>query len=194
MAEAEVVADRQVAPRQRRGDIHAEEPHRRPDPETGSCCPLQRRQREIPGPREDLTGVDEAHTPEKLRQREARLLVQDQRGLPRDRVAEEVEARQAVVGSAVYRATKAALEAMTLQFAAELGPKGVRVNAVAPGFIQTPILDTMPEKVIAEMAERVPLRRLGQAAEIANTYAFLASDEASYINGAVIEVSGGMTV
>jgi 3-oxoacyl-[acyl-carrier protein] reductase len=68
------------------------------------------------------------------------------------------------------------------------------VNAVAPGFIATPILNTIPEKVIAEMAQRVPLRRLGQPEEIANVYAFLASDEASYINGEVIEVSGGMTV
>jgi 3-oxoacyl-[acyl-carrier protein] reductase len=55
-------------------------------------------------------------------------------------------------------------------------------------------LNTIPEKVIAEMAQRVPLRRLGQPEEIANVYAFLASDEASYINGEVIEVSGGMTV
>jgi 3-oxoacyl-[acyl-carrier protein] reductase len=55
-------------------------------------------------------------------------------------------------------------------------------------------LSTIPEKVIAEMESRVPLRRLGQAEEIANVYAFLASDEASYVNGAVIEVSGGMSV
>jgi 3-oxoacyl-[acyl-carrier protein] reductase len=65
---------------------------------------------------------------------------------------------------------------------------------VAPGFIATPILSTIPEKVISEMEHRVPLRRLGQPEEIANVYAFLASDEASYINGAVIEVSGGMSV
>ena len=68
------------------------------------------------------------------------------------------------------------------------------MNAVAPGFIATPILSTIPEKVISEMEHRVPLRRLGQPEEIANVYAFLASDEASYINGAVIEVSGGMSV
>ena len=70
----------------------------------------------------------------------------------------------------------------------------MRVNAVEPGFITTPILSTIPDKVIQEMENRVPLRRLGKAEEIANVYAFLASDEASYINGAVIEVSGGMTV
>jgi 3-oxoacyl-[acyl-carrier protein] reductase len=70
----------------------------------------------------------------------------------------------------------------------------VRVNAVAPGFISTPILSTIPGKVIEEMEHRVPLRRLGQPEEIANVYAFLASDEASYVNGAVLEVSGGMSV
>ena len=70
----------------------------------------------------------------------------------------------------------------------------MRVNAVAPGFIATPILSTIPDKVIQEMEHRVPLRRLGKPEEIANVYAFLASDEASYINGAVIEVSGGMSV
>jgi 3-oxoacyl-[acyl-carrier protein] reductase len=75
-----------------------------------------------------------------------------------------------------------------------LGPKGVRVNAVAPGFVTTHILDTIPDKVLDEMKQRVPLHRLGTPEEIANVYCFLASDEASYINGAVIEVSGGMTV
>jgi 3-oxoacyl-[acyl-carrier protein] reductase len=82
----------------------------------------------------------------------------------------------------------------TKTWSRELGPKGVRVNAVAPGFIQTPILASMPEDVLKGMEARVPLKRLGRAEEIANVYAFLASDEASYINGAVIEVSGGMTV
>jgi 3-oxoacyl-[acyl-carrier protein] reductase len=70
----------------------------------------------------------------------------------------------------------------------------VRCNAVCPGFIETHILDTVPETVLAQMREHVPLKRLGQPREIANVYAFLASDEASYINGAAIEVSGGMTV
>ena len=68
------------------------------------------------------------------------------------------------------------------------------MNAVAPGFVETAILATIPEKVLTQMREQVPLRRLGKADEVANVYAFLASDEASYINGAVIEVSGGMTV
>ena len=68
------------------------------------------------------------------------------------------------------------------------------MNAVAPGFIATPILATMPEKVIDDMVARVPLKRLGKAEDIANVYAFLASDEAAYVNGAVLEVSGGMSV
>jgi len=70
----------------------------------------------------------------------------------------------------------------------------VRVNAVAPGFVDTPILATVPDKVLAQMRSQVPLGRLARPEEIANVYAFLASDEASYINGTVIEVSGGMTV
>jgi 3-oxoacyl-[acyl-carrier protein] reductase len=97
-------------------------------------------------------------------------------------------------GQTNYAASKFGVIGFTKTWSRELGPKGVRVNAVAPGFIATPILSTIPEKVIAEMAQRVPLRRLGQPEEIANVYAFLASDEASYINGEVIEVSGGMTL
>ncbi|MDP2408636.1 MAG: 3-oxoacyl-ACP reductase FabG [Hydrogenophaga sp.] len=97
-------------------------------------------------------------------------------------------------GQTNYAATKFGVIGFTKTWSRELGPKGVRVNAVAPGFIATPILSTIPEKVIQEMEHRVPLRRLGQPEEIANVYAFLASDEASYINGAVIEVSGGMSV
>jgi 3-oxoacyl-[acyl-carrier protein] reductase len=68
------------------------------------------------------------------------------------------------------------------------------VNAVAPGFIETPILSTIPEKVIHEMVDRVPLKRLGKPEDIANVYAFLASDDAAYVNGAVLEVAGGLTL
>jgi 3-oxoacyl-[acyl-carrier protein] reductase len=97
-------------------------------------------------------------------------------------------------GQTNYAATKFGVIGFTKTWSRELGPKGVRVNAVAPGFVMTPILDTIPENVLQEMKARVPLKRLGKPEEIANVYAFLASDEASYINGAVIEVSGGMTV
>jgi 3-oxoacyl-[acyl-carrier protein] reductase len=65
---------------------------------------------------------------------------------------------------------------------------------VCPGFIETAILQSVPERVIRALEERVPLGRLGKPEEVANTFAFLASDEASYINGAVIEVSGGLTL
>ncbi|MEI7786059.1 MAG: 3-oxoacyl-[acyl-carrier-protein] reductase [Betaproteobacteria bacterium] len=97
-------------------------------------------------------------------------------------------------GQTNYAATKFGVIGFTKTWARELGAKGVRVNAVAPGFIQTPILASMPEEVLKGMEARVPLKRLGKPEEIANVYAFLASDEASYVNGAVIEVCGGMTV
>ena len=97
-------------------------------------------------------------------------------------------------GQTNYAATKAGLIGMTRTWARELGPKGVRAIAVCPGFVVTPILDSIPPAVMHRMVEKVPLGRLGQPDEIANVYAFLASDEASYINGAVIEVSGGITL
>ncbi|MEY2993250.1 MAG: 3-oxoacyl-[acyl-carrier-protein] reductase FabG [Pseudomonadota bacterium] len=97
-------------------------------------------------------------------------------------------------GQTNYAATKFGVIGFTKTWSRELGPKGVRTNAVAPGFVRTPILDPMPAKVIQGMEERVPLKRLGQPEDIANVYAFLASDEAAYINGAVIEVTGGLTI
>jgi 3-oxoacyl-[acyl-carrier protein] reductase len=97
-------------------------------------------------------------------------------------------------GQTNYAASKFGLIGFTKTWSRELGPKGVRVNAVAPGFISTPMVDAMPEKVLQELQAKVPLKRLGKPEEIANVYAFLASDEASYINGAVIEVSGGMSL
>ncbi|MEJ6631570.1 MAG: 3-oxoacyl-ACP reductase FabG [Burkholderiaceae bacterium] len=97
-------------------------------------------------------------------------------------------------GQTNYAASKFGVIGFTKTWARELGPKGIRVNAVAPGFIATPILDTIPEKILASMKNQVPLARLGSPEEVANVYAFLASDEASYVNGAVLEVSGGMTV
>ena len=97
-------------------------------------------------------------------------------------------------GQTNYAAAKFGVIGFTKTWSRELGPKGVRVNAVAPGFIETPILATIPDKVLDQMRADVPLRRLGRAEEIANAYAFLASDEASYVNGAVLEVSGGLTV
>jgi len=97
-------------------------------------------------------------------------------------------------GQTNYAATKWAVIGMAKTWAKELGPKGIRANAVCPGFVATPILSSMPEKVIKMMEEKVSLRRIGKPEEIANAYAWLASDEASYVNGAVIEVSGGCAI
>ena len=97
-------------------------------------------------------------------------------------------------GQTNYAATKFGVIGMVKTWARELGRKGIRANAIFPGFVETPILRSMPEKVIRMIEDRVPLGRLAKPEEIANTYAWLASDEASYINGAVIEVSGGVTI
>ena len=97
-------------------------------------------------------------------------------------------------GQTNYAATKFGVIGMVKTWARELGRKGIRANAICPGFVETPILKSMPDKVIKMMEDRVPLGRLARPEEIANTYAWLASDEASYINGAVIEVSGGVTI
>ena len=97
-------------------------------------------------------------------------------------------------GQTNYAATKFGVIGMVKTWARELGRKGIRANAICPGFVETPILAAMPEKVVRMMEDRVPMGRLARPEEIANTYAWLASDEASYINGAVIEVSGGVTI
>ncbi len=97
-------------------------------------------------------------------------------------------------GQTNYVATKSGLIGMTKTWARELGRKGVTVNAVAPGFIATEMVAAMPENVIEGMKAKVPLGRLGKPEEIASAYAFLASDEAAYINGTVLSVDGGMTV
>jgi 3-oxoacyl-[acyl-carrier protein] reductase len=97
-------------------------------------------------------------------------------------------------GQTNYAAAKFGVIGFVKSWAKELGKKGIRANAVCPGFVATPILSKMPEKVIQAMEERVPMRRLAQPQEIANVYAFLASDDASYINGTAIEVTGGLTL
>jgi 3-oxoacyl-[acyl-carrier protein] reductase len=97
-------------------------------------------------------------------------------------------------GQTNYVATKAGVIGMTKVWARELGKFGVRVNAVAPGFTATEILSAMPEKVIEGMVARTPLGRMGQPEDIANAYCFLASDEASFISGAVLRVDGGLVV
>ncbi|MEI7642760.1 MAG: 3-oxoacyl-ACP reductase FabG [Chloroflexales bacterium] len=95
-------------------------------------------------------------------------------------------------GQSNYVAAKAGVIGLTKTWARELGPSGIRVNAIAPGFIQTDMIASVPEKVIESMKERTPMRRIGYAEDIANAYLFLASDEASFITGTVISVDGGL--
>ena len=89
-----------------------------------------------------------------------------------------------------YPASKFAVNGLTVSLARELGPKGIRVNAVAPGITETDMLKAVPKEVIEPMIQRIPLRRLGQPEDIANAFVFLASDEASYITGVVLSVDG----
>ena len=89
-----------------------------------------------------------------------------------------------------YPASKFALNGMTVSLARELGPKGIRVNAVAPGITETDMMKAVPKEVIEPMIARIPLRRMGQPEDIANAFVFLASDEASYITGVVLSVDG----
>ena len=97
-------------------------------------------------------------------------------------------------GQTNYVATKAGVIGMTKTLCRELGKKGVTVNAVAPGFIATDMVAKMPEDVLAGMVAKVPVGRLGKPEDSANAFCFLASDEAAYVNGAVLSVDGGMTV
>lgn len=97
-------------------------------------------------------------------------------------------------GQTNYAATKWGVIGMTKSWAKELGSKGVRVAAVAPGFIVTPMTEKMPDKVLDMMKDKSPLKRLGYPEDIANAYAFLASDEASFITGTVLSVDGGVVL
>jgi 3-oxoacyl-[acyl-carrier protein] reductase len=98
------------------------------------------------------------------------------------------------IGQVNYASAKAGLIGLTKTLAKELGKKGVRVNAVAPGFTITPMTSTMPEKIITMMKEKIPLHMLAEPIDIAYAYLFLASDEARYVNGAVLSVDGGLTI
>ena len=97
-------------------------------------------------------------------------------------------------GQTNYVATKAGVIGMTRTWARELGKYKIRVNAVAPGFVATEILRSMPQKVLDTMVERTPLGRMGRPDDIANAYCWLASDEASFITGHCLPVDGGVVV
>ena len=134
----------------------------------------------------NLRGVfvcTQAVAPVMIKQRSGRILN-----------ASSVVALYGNFGQTNYVATKAGIIGMTKVWARELGPRGITVNAVAPGFIGTEMVRQMPEKILATMVERTPVRRLGEARDVANAYLFLASDEASFVNGAVLSVDGGVVV
>lgn len=97
-------------------------------------------------------------------------------------------------GQTNYVATKAGVIGMTKVWARELGRHNIRVNAVAPGFTLTEMVRQMPEKILEGMKGHTPLRRLGEPRDIANGYLFLASDEASFVSGAVLRIDGGIVV
>lgn len=97
-------------------------------------------------------------------------------------------------GQTNYAATKWGVIGMTKTWAKELGAKGLRFNAVAPGFIATEMIEKMPEKVVAMMKDKAPVKRLGTVDDVAACYLFLASEEADFINGAVLSVDGGVTL
>ncbi|WP_078548275.1 beta-ketoacyl-ACP reductase [Litchfieldia alkalitelluris] len=98
------------------------------------------------------------------------------------------------VGQTNYAASKAAVVGMTKTWAKELGRKGINVNAVAPGFIETNMVLSVPEKVIENLKKQIPLQRLGKPSDIANAYLFLSSNESDYINGTTIHVDGGIVM
>ncbi|MBD5150532.1 MAG: 3-oxoacyl-ACP reductase FabG [Oscillibacter sp.] len=89
-----------------------------------------------------------------------------------------------------YPTSKAAVNGMTLSLARELGPKGIRVNAVAPGITNTDMMQAVPKEVITPLINQIPLRRIGEPEDLANAFLFLASDAASYITGEIIHVNG----
>ena len=95
-------------------------------------------------------------------------------------------------GQANYAASKAGLIALAKSIAQEMGPKGIRANAIAPGFIETAMTASLPDNVREEWKKKIPLRRGGQVEDIANTALYLASDLSSYVSGQVIQIDGGM--
>ena len=98
------------------------------------------------------------------------------------------------MGQSNYAATKFGVIGLTKTWAKELAPRGIRVNAVAPGYTMTSMMDTVPEKLLESLKEKTPLKRLGQPEDIAYAYLYLASDEAAYVNGEILSVDGGFVI
>ncbi|HEX4953258.1 MAG TPA: SDR family oxidoreductase [Thermoanaerobaculia bacterium] len=109
-------------------------------------------------------------------------------------VASSVVAATGNFGQTNYAAAKAGLEAMVKTWARELGRYRIRVNAVAPGFVATPMVDALPELVVKRVVEHTPLGRLGRPEEVAEAYFWLASEAASFVSGAVLPVDGGLII
>jgi 3-oxoacyl-[acyl-carrier protein] reductase len=98
------------------------------------------------------------------------------------------------IGQTNYAATKAGVIGLTKSWAKEFGPKGIRVNAVAPGFIVTDMTAKVPQKILDLMESKTPLRKLGRPEDIAAAYLFLASEDAGFINGTILSVDGGLVI
>jgi 3-oxoacyl-[acyl-carrier protein] reductase len=98
------------------------------------------------------------------------------------------------IGQTNYVASKAGVVGMTKVWARELGRKGIRANAVAPGFTETRMIDGIPDKVVEKLMERIPLGRFGKPEDIANAFVWLASDQAAYVTGHVLAVDGGAVI
>ena len=124
----------------------------------------------------------------------ARAVAAPMRAAGRGRIlsASSVVARMGNYGQTAYAASKGGIVAMTRCWARELGPLGITANAVAPGFIDTEMSRGTPEKVLSLIVSRTAARRMGTVEEVANVYLFLASDLASFVNGAVVGVDGGL--
>lgn len=105
-----------------------------------------------------------------------------------------VSGELALAGQSVYSATKGAVNSMTRVLAKELSPKGIRVNAIAPGFIETDMIRALPEEKKAEYLANIPLRRFGKAKEVAAAVSALASDAFSYMTGQIVTLDGGISL
>jgi 3-oxoacyl-[acyl-carrier protein] reductase len=108
--------------------------------------------------------------------------------------ASSVVAANGNFGQTNYVCSKAAVSGLTVEWARELGPYGIRVNAVAPGFTKTAMTEKIPENIVEKITKTIPLGRFAEASEIAKAYLFLASDSASYITGTILEVDGGLVI
>lgn len=102
-----------------------------------------------------------------------------------------IVAKMGNIGQANYTASKAGVTLLTTTACKEFGKFGIRCNTILPGFIKSPMTDSVPDKVMQKFLSLIPLGRIGQPTEVAEVIAFLASDKSSYVNGAAIEITGG---